>query len=61
MLIPKKEGVIFLGHFKVILRPLEVMTPRSHLFKHVSYPSRAIGLALIEAMPIHQIKGIPCS
>ena len=32
MLIPKKKGNIFLGHFKVIFRPLEVMTPRSHLF-----------------------------
>ena len=28
----KKIGCHFLGHLKVIFRPLEVMTPRSHLF-----------------------------
>ena len=32
MLIPKKLGVIFLDQLKVIFRPLQVMTPRFHLF-----------------------------
>ena len=36
MLIPKKCGVIFFGHRKVIFRPLEDMTPRSHLFDYLN-------------------------
>ena len=31
MLIPKNK-VVFIGHLKVFFPPLEVMTPRSHLF-----------------------------
>ena len=38
----KKIGCLFLGHLKVIFRPLEVMTPRSHLFFHLLFQTHVL-------------------